>query len=507
MRVHNLTKTFPGVVANDNVNLEIKEGEIHALLGENGAGKTTLMNCIYGLEKYDSGTIYWRDEEVTFKNIKDAIDVGIGMVHQHFMLAQSFTVAENIILGLQEKGYPRLLLEDVYTKILKLSEEYGLQVNPKKTVLQLSVGEQQRVEIIKALYRDVDLLILDEPTAVLAPSEVGKMFEILKEMTQKGLTIVFISHKLDEVLRISDRITVMRDGKVVDTVNSKDTSRDELAKMMVGRDIQFTIKKEKKDIGDVVLAVEDLWVKNDINLQALRGVNFEVREGEILGIAGVDGNGQLELEEALVGLRKAQQGKIKVLGKDIASYDAGMVLKSGLSHIPSDRIDRGIFSEMTVAENIMADSMHEKPYSKYGVIDFDLVYSKVSSLIKSYNIKTSGYNQKVSFLSGGNQQRLLMARCFKRDPAVIIAAQPTRGLDIGGCEYIQQQIIRASKMGSAVVYISNDLSEILAISDRIAVINQGEIVGIVQAEDAKVEEIGLMMTGSKSKKRHDAHVD
>jgi len=506
IEMRGITKRFPGVVANDHIDFDIKAGEVHALLGENGAGKTTLMNILYGLWQPDEGEIRVHGKKVTLKSPKDAIDLGIGMVHQHFMLVPPLTVTENVVLGLKSSKEPLLDIDRVEKKIAELSKKYGLKVDPKAKIWQLSVGEQQRVEIIKALYREAQVLILDEPTSVLTPPEVREFMTILKRMARDGLAIIpFITHKLPEVMAVSDRVTVLRAGRVTARLKTERTKERDLAKKMVGRKVLFRVKKHRVKKGEVVLEVRRLRALSDRGLPALKDVSFSVREGEILGIAGVAGNGQRELEEVITGLRKAGGGGVFIRGKDVTNRTPRELIDSGVGHIPEDRLERGLVMDFSVAENLILET-HSKqpfihkwflPFEKRWFLNHDEVRKHAQKLIKDYEVITPSVDVPTRHLSGGNLQRLILARELSRKPKVLIAAQPTRGLDVSATEFIRKKLLEQSREGTAILLISEDLDEIMMMSDRIAVMYGGEIVSLMPAARAKKEEIGLMMAGVK----------
>lgn len=495
-----ITKRFPGVVANDNIDLEIRKGEIHALLGENGAGKTTLMNILYGLYTPDAGEIYVRGKKVTIRSPKDAVDLKIGMIHQHFVLVPPFTVTQNIVLGMKfPKGI--LNLEEAEKKVAEISQKYGIKVDPRAQIWQLSVGEQQRVEILKALFRGAEILILDEPTAVLTPRETKDLFKTLRSLAKDGCAIVFISHKLDEVMEISDRVTVLRQGKVVATKKTGATNKRELAKLMVGREVVFRLKKAKAKIGRPALEVENLHALSDRGLPALKGVSFSVHEGEILGMAGVSGNGQRELAEVIAGIRKATSGRVLIFGRDVTNRSPKEIIDLGVGRIPEDRLQMGLITDLTVAENLISE-VHEKFSNKFlffpaGIfLDHPKINSYAEKLISEYKIVTPSRDALTKTLSGGNLQKLILARVLAQNPKILIASQPTRGLDVGATEYIRRKLLEQKRKGAAILLISEDLGEILMLSDRIAVIYEGKIMGIVPAAKAKIEELGLMMAGT-----------
>jgi simple sugar transport system ATP-binding protein len=492
-----IVKRFPGVLANDHVTIEVEQGEIHALLGENGAGKTTLMNILYGFYRQDGGQISLRGEPVEIDSPSHAIEHGIGMVHQHFMLVPIFSVTENIILGQEREREPLLDLGEAEARMEELSRSYGLAVEPKAKVWQLSVGAQQRVEIIKALYRGADILILDEPTAVLTPSETEELFTVLRRLAEEGHTVIFITHKLQEVMEISDRVTVLRDGRVVGTVRTEDMDRPSLAKMMVGREIFLEFERQPVAPGERMLEVEDLWVRDDRGQFAVRGVSLSLRAGEILGVAGVDGNGQLELADTILNLRAAERGEIRVAGRIVTGCTPREIMDMGVALIPSDRRTFGLITEFTLSENLILKSWGKAPFAKYQLFDFDAIRDYSKRLVQQYDIRAPGIGVKVADLSGGNQQKVVLARELARQPDLLIASQPTRGLDVGATEYVRNQLLEERARGAAVLMISTELEEIMSLSDRIVVMYEGEIMGEVTAEVADLEEIGLMMAGAK----------
>jgi len=494
-----IVKRFPGVLANDRVNFEVQAGEIHALLGENGAGKSTLMKILYGLYQPDAGEVLLNGQPMHFNSPADALTQGIGMIHQHFMLVQTLTVAENVALGMKSR-YGLLELDDVRQRLRELSELYGLKINPDAYIWQLSVGEQQRVEIVKALYRGGALIILDEPTAVLTPQEVDELFVTLKQMREQGHALIFISHKLYEVQDLSNRITVMRDGRVVDTVPNDGIDQRTLARMMVGRDVKLQPDRPEVTLGPVRLDLSGLSVHNEQGLEALHNVSLEIRGGEILGIAGVSGNGQRELAEAVAGLRPVSGGTIALDGKDITHASVSKRLEAGLSFIPEERNRHGIIGSFNVAENLILQTHGDAPFAHGIFFDFGAISNEASELIQQFNIKTPSQETQVKNLSGGNVQKLILARELSRKPAMVIAAQPTRGVDISATEYIRAILMQQRGEGVAILLISEDLDEIMALSDRIAVLYEGQVMGIVPRAEADVEELGLMMAGSTLEK-------
>lgn len=490
-----ITKSFPGVLANDRIDFDVRAGEIHALLGENGAGKSTLMKILYGMYRPDAGEIFVNSAQVHLNSPLDAIRIGIGMVHQHFMLVPTFTVEENVALGLRSSRRFVLDLDRVGARLKELSQAYGLRVGPQAKIWQLSVGEQQRVEILKALYRGASLLILDEPTAVLTPQEAEDLFDILKRMANEGHAIIFISHKLNEVLSLSDRITVLRDGRVMQTLPTSQASKEVLARLMVGREILFQIRRPHVNPGDTCLALEDVWALGDEGLPALKGVNLEVHAREILGIAGVSGNGQKELAEVIVGLRKPTKGKIKMDGMDITGRPPAQLIDLGLSYIPEERMLDGGIREFSIRENLVLKDHVYQPFCRGLFLNFKEIDAWTEKLMREFDIRAPSQYTAMRSLSGGNIQKLILARELGRNPRILVAAQPTRGLDIGATEYVRQRLVEQKAEGTAILLISDDLDEILSLSDRIAVIYEGQIMGIMDVEEANIEELGLMMAG------------
>ncbi|TML55862.1 MAG: ABC transporter ATP-binding protein [Actinobacteria bacterium] len=499
LELRGITKKFPGVVANDRIDFDLRRGEVHALLGENGAGKSTLMNVLYGLYHLDEGEIRIGGELVLMGSPKDAIAHGIGMVHQHFMLIPVMTVAENIVLGTEPRREGAILdLGAAQKRVRELSERYGLAVDPRARIRNISVGRQQRVEILKALYRDAEILILDEPTAVLTPQEATELFKVLRSLADEGMSIIFISHKLNEVLSIADRITVLRRGKKIETLPRKDATEAGLAKLMVGREVLLRVDKTAADPGATMLRIDDLVVADDRGLAAVRGVSLEVRAGEIVGIAGVDGNGQTELIDAITGLRRPASGRIEIAGRDLTSADARQVLDEGLGHIPEDRQARGLVLEFTLAENLALEDYRRPPDSRWGWLFPARLIARARRLLREFDVRGGGPSARAAALSGGNQQKVVIAREVGRDPRVLVAAQPTRGLDVGAIEYVHKRLIAVRDEGKAVLLISLELDEILSLSDRILVLYEGGIVGEYGPETPE-EELGVAMTGGGRK--------
>ncbi len=490
----NIVKRFPGVLANNKVCFDINAGEVHTLLGENGAGKSTLMRQLYGLYRPDEGQIIIDGKQQVFRSPADAIRAGISMIHQHFMLIPALTVAHNVALGLKSSREPLLALDLVSKRIQELSQIYGLKVNPSAYVWQLSVGEQQRVEIIKALYRGASIIILDEPTSVLTPQEVNDLFSTLKRMVQEGHGLVFISHKLHEVMAISDRVTVLRDGQVIGTRSAQGITRDTLAKMIVGREIKPLAVQPLK-VGPLRLKVEGLRAMGDRGAEMLHGIDLEIRAGEIVGIAGVSGNGQRELAQCLAGLHKTTAGVINLDGQDITHASLLSRMAAGQSYIPEERMRDGAIRELSVQENLFLRDYAAPQYTHGIFLDFAKMAIRTREVIKEYDIKTPHIDTPLKNLSGGNIQKLIVARELSRKPKILIASQPTRGIDVSATEYIHQRLLEQRAAGTAILLISEDLEEICALSDRIAVMYEGQIAGIVERDQATVEQIGLMMAG------------
>ncbi|OQY35070.1 MAG: heme ABC transporter ATP-binding protein [Spirochaetaceae bacterium 4572_59] len=494
-----ITQKFGTLVANDNVDLTVHRGEVHALLGENGAGKTTLVNSLYGLYHPTSGEIFINGEKVIMDDPNVAIQHGIGMVHQHFMLVKPFTVVENIILGLETHKHGVLDMKKAKDQVIALSERYGLTIDPDACIQDITVGMQQRVEILKALYRGADILILDEPTAVLTPQEILDLIQIIDNLTKQGKTIIIITHKLKEITDVADFCTIIRRGKKIDTVRVADVSEADLASKMVGREVSFKVEKSKAAPSDIVLEIKDLHVKDNRDIPALRGLKLTVRKGEILGIAGVDGNGQNELEEVLIGVRKAESGSMTVNGTDLLGKSPREILDHKVSTIPQDRQKRGLVMDYSVAENIILENYKKEPFSKKGWLNFEAIRNYARKLVTEFDIRPNDEDYRAGSLSGGNQQKVIIAREISNNPDLLIAVQPTRGLDVGAIEYVHKALIAQRDKGKAVLLISFELDEVINVSDRIGVIYEGQIVGELKAEGADENEIGLMMAGGGKK--------
>ncbi len=490
-----VTKRFPGVLANDQVDFDLRQGEVHALLGENGAGKSTLMNVLAGLYRADGGTVTVKGNPAKFGSPREAIDAGIGMVHQHFMLVPSQSVTENVLLGLDEPRF-RMNLNRYNKKIDEIAQQYGLHVDPAAKIWQLTVGEQQRVEILKMLYRGAEVLIMDEPTAVLAPSEIEELFRTLRSMTAQGKSIVFISHKLHEVMEISDRVTVLQKGKVSSSgIQTKDVTRADLARLMVGRDVVFRVEKKPVDIGDTVLSVQNLKADNDKALPALNGISLTVSQGEIVGLAGVAGNGQNELAETLAGLREVLGGKIVVNEKDVTNKPVKKGIRQGISLIPADRTHVGTAPNLSVTDNVIMKSYDQEPIGKGWIVNSTEANNYASDLKEAYDIMVPTIETSVRLLSGGNLQKVILAREISSEPKLMVAVQPTRGLDVGAIEGVQKLLLAQRESGAAILLISEELDELISLSDRIYVIYEGEIMG--QVDDGDIDKIGQMMMGAR----------
>lgn len=495
VEMRHITKTFGTFKANDNVNLQVRPGEIHALLGENGAGKSTLMNMLSGLLEPTSGDIFLNGKKVVITSPTAANRLGIGMVHQHFMLVDAFTVTENIILGNEPSKLGVLDRKKAREEIKRVSEQYGLAVDPDAYVRDISVGMEQRVEILKTLYRGANVLIFDEPTAVLTPQEIEELMQIMKELVKEGKSILLITHKLDEIKAVADRCTVIRRGQGIGTVDVKDVTSQQLADMMVGRSVSFKTQKKEANPQEVVLSIENLVVKENRGLEAVKGLDLEVRAGEVLGIAGIDGNGQSELLQAITGLRKVESGHVKLNGDEITNFTPRKVTESGVGHVPEDRHKYGLVLDMTLAENIVLQTYYKEPFSNHGVLNYGDINEHARELIDEFDVRTVNEVVPARALSGGNQQKAIIAREVSRDPDLLIVANPTRGLDVGAIEFIHKRLIEQRDKFKAVLLVSFELDEILNVADRIAVIHAGEIVGIVDPKETTEKELGLLMAG------------
>lgn len=497
VEMRGITKRFPGIVANDRIDLRVRRGEIHALLGENGAGKSTLMNILFGLYQPDEGEIYVNGKKVVITDPNVANALGIGMVHQHFMLVEPFTVTENIVLGAEPRRGATIDYAAAEAKVRELSERYGLKVDPRAKIRDISVGMQQRVEILKTLYRGADILIFDEPTAVLTPQETRELIAIMKNLVREGKSIILITHKLKEIMAAADTVTVIRRGKVVGSVPVRETNPDQLAAMMVGREVAFRVEKAPAKPGPVVLEVRNVTALDNRGVPALNGISFEVRAGEILGIAGVDGNGQSELVEVLTGLRKVTGGEILLNGEPIHNRPPRAIAERGVAHIPEDRHKRGLVLDFSIGENMVLSTYHKPPFSQKGLLRHEAIVAHAQKLIREFDVRTPSVDTPARALSGGNQQKAIIAREIDKDPVLLIAAQPTRGLDVGAIEFIHRRLIEARDQGKAVLLVSLELDEILNVADRIAVIYEGRIVGVVDADATDENELGLLMAGSR----------
>ncbi len=499
LELRGITKRFPGVVANDEVDFELAPGEVHALLGENGAGKSTLMNILYGLYTPDEGQVFLRGDKVEIGSPRHAIDLGIGMVHQHFMLIPVMTVAENIVLAHEPRSGPMLDIREAEREVSQLSQRFGLAVDPSARVEEISVGQQQRAEILKALFRGAEILILDEPTAVLTPQETQELFEIIEALKAEGKSIIFITHKLNEVLEVADRITVLRRGKAVETVPKEGATEEGLARLMVGREVLLRVEKGPGKPTKPLLTIEDLHVLDERGLEAVRGVSLEVRGGEIVGLAGVDGNGQSELVDAVAGLRNPSDGTIVVSGKDVTGEGCKQSLDAGVGHIPEDRHRRGLVLDFTLAENLALHDYDHAPTSRFGWLYPRKMVKRAKTLLKEFDVRGGGPDTPAGSLSGGNQQKVVIAREVSRNPDVLLAAQPTRGLDVGAIEFVHRRLVTERDEGRAILLVSFELDEILSLSDRILVMYEGQIVG-EYAPDVSEEELGIAMTGGGREK-------
>ncbi len=497
LEMKKITKIFPGgVIANKDIDIELRKGEVHTLLGENGAGKSTVMNVLSGLYTPDSGQIIIDGKPVKFNSPKDSIRHGVGMVYQHFELIPELSVVENVILGIKQKREPFLDLKGSAKTIREYSERYGMGIDPFSMVWQLSVGQQQWVEIIKALYRGARILVLDEPTAVLIPQEIDQLFKMIRQFTETDYSVIFISHKINEVKEISDRVTILRKGKKVNTVNTSEITKPELAEMMVGREVIFKAYKKKAVPGKPALILEKIEADNNKAIKALKAISFTVRKGEILGVAGVDGNGQSELVEVITGLRKSTSGKVTIMDKDVTNAHPREILDCNVGHIPEDRRVSGLMLDMNLRENLILHDYQTVPHSKF-LLNWKYIREHTEKLISDYDIRTSGSDLPSGKLSGGNQQKLILARELHGNPDLLISMHATRGLDVGAIEYVHKNIIRQRDRGAAILYVSTEIDELLNISDRIAVLHRGEIMGIVDPENITIKELGLMMAGTR----------
>ncbi|MCX9102537.1 ABC transporter ATP-binding protein [Bacillus anthracis] len=501
IEMNNITKVFPGIVANDDITLQVKQGEIHALLGENGAGKSTLMNVLFGLYQPEQGEIKIKGNPVKITNPNIANDLGIGMVHQHFMLVHNFTVTENIILGNEPKKNGKIAVEEAAKEIKQLSEQYGLAVDPHAKIEDISVGMQQRVEILKTLYRGAEILIFDEPTAVLTPQEIHELIQIMKKLVQEGKSIILITHKLKEIMEVCDRCTIIRKGKGIGTVDVAETDEHKLAELMVGRQVNFKTEKIEAKPKEEVLSIANLIVHDTRKLPAVKGLDLTVRAGEIVGIAGIDGNGQSELIEAITGLRKVESGSIAIKGKEITNWPVRRITEEGIGHIPEDRHKHGLVLDFSVRDNIVLQTYYKNPFSKKGILNFSKITQKAKALIEQFDVRTPSEQTLARALSGGNQQKAIIAREVDRNPDLLIAAQPTRGLDVGAIEFIHKKLIEQRDNGKAVLLLSLELDEILNVSDRVAVIYEGKIVAIVDAKETNEQQLGLLMAGGTGKEK------
>ena len=499
IELRGIVKRFPGVIANNGIDLKVRRGEIHCLLGENGAGKTTLMRVLYGLYHPEEGEIILNGQPVQMNSPRAALNHHIGMIHQHFRLVPTLSVEENIVLGLNEGTGPFMNFRKARAKISAIANEYGLFVDPQTKIWQLTVGQQQRVEILKALYREVDILIMDEPTSVLTPQEVDQLFTTLRTLVDDGLTIIFITHKLDEVMQVSDRVTVLRKGKVVSTFLTNETDKPALAKLMVGREVVFRLKKNPIELKEKLLDVNDLHALNDRGLPALRGVSFDIFGGEILGVAGVSGNGQYELAEVLTGLRKLIKGKVFLAEKEVTNCSVREMNNLNVAHIPAERVRMGVVPALSIRENLILKKYRYSPFSHGEFLNYKEIEENAHRAMSDYQIAAPNCETPVKLLSGGNIQKVVLARELSENPSLIVAVHPTYGLDIGATEQVRQILLAQRERGAATLLISEDLEEIMTLSDRILVIFNGEVMGILEAESADIEEIGLMMAGTRHK--------
>lgn len=498
IQMKDIVKKFGDFVANDHINLTVHKGEVHAILGENGAGKSTLMNVLYGLYQPTEGTIAINGKEVVIDGPKKAIEMGIGMVHQHFMLVQPFTVTENIILGMEPMKGVRVDLKTARQKVIEISERYNMKVDPDAKIEDISVGMQQRVEILKVLYRGAQNLILDEPTASLTPQEIAELIEIIDNLTADGKSVILITHKLKEIKASADYCTIIRQGKYIDTVKVSDVDENALASMMVGRDVEFKVEKKEQEAGEVVLDVQNLHAKDYRDVEILKGLNLSVRKGEIVGLAGVDGNGQSELVEILTGLRKGESGKVLLRGEDVFNKTPKELFDKGITSIPEDRQKHGLVLEFSVAENLILQNFEKEPYAKKGILQKKVITDHASDLIDKFDIRPRGCEERLAGqLSGGNQQKVIIAREVTNDSDLLIAVNPTRGLDVGAIEFVHRYLVEQRNKNKAVLLVSFELDEIMSLSDRIEVIFDGQIAGSVAGKDADENTLGLMMAGGK----------
>ncbi len=497
VRLAGITKEFPGVTANDDIDLAVEAGTVHALLGENGAGKTTLVNILYGLYEPTAGRIFLRGEERDFDSPREAIDAGVGMIHQHFMLVDPMTVTENIVLGNEPRKWGGLVVdrEQARSEVVDLSERYGFDVDPDAPIEQTSVGVRQRVEILKALYRGAEVLILDEPTAVLTPQEVEDLFDVIEELKDQGKTIIFITHKLGEAMEAADEITVLRDGRKVGSVDAATADRESLAEMMVGREVLIEMDTPEVQTGDPVLQVRDLSVEDDRGVEAVSDISLTVREGEVFGIAGVDGNGQAELVEAITGLRAPETGNIRFEGTDITDWSRLDRIHEGMAYIPEDRQSRGLVMDFDLVENGLLGSQHSRPFVNRGQIDWEVASEHADTIVDTYDVRPGNTAAAAVSLSGGNQQKFIVGREFERDPRLMVATHPTRGVDIGSTEYIHDRIIEMRAEGTGVLLISSKLDEVQGISDRLGVIYEGKLMAVLEPGEVTEEDLGLLMAG------------
>lgn len=499
-----IRKEFPGIVANDNITLQLQRGEVHALLGENGAGKSTLMAMLFGMYQPDRGVIKINGKEAKISNPNVANDLGIGMVHQHFKLVHNFTTTENIILGLEPKKGFSIDLKSAATRVDELSKRYGLNIDPYAKIEDISVGMQQRVEILKMLYRNADILIFDEPTAVLTPQEINDLLEIMRNLVKQGKSIILITHKLKEIKAIANRCTVIRRGKYIGSVDVKETSEAEMAKMMVGRPVNFKVAKSSSQPAQTILSVNNLSVMNNKKVLGLKDFSLEVHAGEIVGVAGVEGNGQTELVEAITGLRKSEKGQILIEDEDITHYSIRKRTLTGIGHIPEDRHKHGLVLDYTMEDNMVLQVYYQKPFSKNGILNRKAIHDYAEKIINAFDVRSGKGGASIArSLSGGNQQKGVIGREMEREPKLLIAVQPTRGLDVGSIEYIHKRLIEHRDKGYAVLLVSLELDEVMNVSDRIAVVNNGELIGIVNADETNENELGLMMAGVKGGQRHE----